>query len=182
MNTEISIVAAKFSDVDEIYRLLSDSVEEWVKGFPPADPLALMKWVIQVVANEFCNIALVSGEIVGSCGLEPTTVPWNPSAPYLGGGWFYVKPEYRVGGTGTTLLADMIGAAKKRNIPVAMSVTWGKDAKVKDTFLRDNNLQYVGGNFVCGFDTRGNGSKTAEQILAERKAEKEESVAAPGVE
>lgn len=95
-------------------------------------------WVAKTDEDKLIGVAIASPQRL-----------WHVQEPhFLQTEEFYVEPAYRKGGIAARLLEKVTEAADEMGVPLVVSITSGGMAELKDRFVAQQGLTYLGGNLL----------------------------------
>lgn len=146
---KIAIAKARLTEVFRIVELLESGREEVASPLPqPEFPYAYQA-LMNIIAGGGAWVArLENGDLVGVLLAEPNRLWYRRNLHYLQSVEFYVRPEFRKGGTASRLIEKAKQAATEAGVPFILSITSGVRAEIKDRFVEQMGLEYLGGNLV----------------------------------
>lgn len=145
----MQIKQAKIHDVEEIYLVLCDMLNNVDVEYGPPLPEKAIPLIAHTIQNGVCFIAEVDDFIIGTIGGE-VGVLWHNNQTYLGDRWWYTMPEYRSTRAGLLLLRAFLKHADENNLPVILESLSGTNVERLDKVYKKYGLRHVGSMFMKG--------------------------------
>jgi GNAT superfamily N-acetyltransferase len=150
MSNRIAVVRpATFEDVFAIERTVTEMA--WPNAdipLPEPERPYVVQYGLDLIARRLVHVAEVETVIVGCIMLDTHHWPWNRKSWYLENQHFWIEPKFRKGGVAAKLIAAAKATADDMKMPLRLCFTSdGRDADLKDRFMRMQGFKYQGGNF-----------------------------------
>lgn len=141
---------AAFADVIGICRTIEKARALMQMDLPEAEYPYAMQYTLDIIAQGFCWVVVVGGEIVGVAMVDRHHWPWNRKAQFLENIHLWVEPEHRKGGSAAQLIEKMKARARELDLPLRLVLTFPDGAEaVKDRWATRQGFRYMGGSFWC---------------------------------
>jgi L-amino acid N-acyltransferase YncA len=131
-----------------LYDCLIHYFDESPMGYPEPDEMASKNRLLFAMQQGGVIVAERDGKIVGAACVEFAPFDWNPKSLILVERFFYVRPEYRAGGTGKALLSALKAIADHNKAFLSLDCFWGTAPEALDAFMRQNGFEHTGGLFI----------------------------------
>lgn len=145
----VVIRKAIYADVMAIERTITDVA--WANAdipLPAPERPYVLQYGMDLISRGLVYVAEVETTIVGCIMLDTPHWPWNRKAWYLENAHFWIEPTFRKGGTAAKLIDAAKSTAVEMKLPLRLCFTSdGRDADLKDRWMRMQGFKYQGGNF-----------------------------------